>query len=703
MRQSKGFLCFPFLFCFFANEVLANSVPLAILGGQGNAPYAAFLNADGTITKLSGLPATGLTYRVAMNLSGNAIIGGTDGLNAYAALVSPGGILKPITGLIAPGEIYSVAINQTGNSIIGGGHLNTNVPFAAIVSSDGIATSLALPSSGLIYSVALNNSGRGIVAGIGPSNSAYASLVSPNGAVTPLLNLPTTGAIYWAAVNDAQTAFIGGQDNTSIYAAFVDKNGLVKPVANLPEGINFSVALNANGNAIMGGTSLTLPYAALVSANGSVITLTDLPKTAGKIYNVTINASGTGLIAGFSTQGPYGSLVAPDGSLTPLRGLPIGDGFLDGAALHATGVGIVGGSFHNSPFAALVAPNGTLTYLNGLPLQGEINSIGIAVLDNLVPKSIGPFDSEANMQFALSDTLTQHNIIHKNDRRNLCTNQLSQGNSSLWMSTFGSDVHEKSQHAFPDFTNKIAGIMLGLDYMHVQDVVFGGGLAYTHNSVNYSEQNGDASINQESAVVYASWNNTHVYMNAALWGGSFQTTNNRRSLSFITSTATPYGWNLVPHIELNAPITASQEFTATPFIAFDWANNWQYHFREQGSSGFNVQLNNQYVAILRSESGFRFFETLQYQWGHLILEEEISYVNRTPTQKSKGTASFIGAASSFNVETLNSATQNLGNAKLHIEFVPCNLKNVYASLDYQGEFGSLLHSNMVTLSVGKDF
>lgn len=705
-------LCLALLCSFFGSTTL-NSDPRAILGGQGDAPYAAFLQSDGSVMTLTGLPPTGLTYRVAINPSGHGIIGGTSGINAYAALVSPSGVLKSIAGLMAPGEIYTVAINKSGNGIIGGGRLTANVPYAALISKKGIAQSLILPSSGLIYSVAIDNSGEGIVGGIGPLNSAYAAIATPNGAVEPLSGLPTTGAIFWVAANDSKTKFIGGQDNASVYAAFVAPNGSVTPVANLPLGLNYSVALNASGEAIMGGTSLSLPYAALVSRNGSVKTLSGLPTTAGKIYTVAINNSGAGLIVGFSASGPYGSLVAPDGSLTPLVGLPTGDGFVDGVALHSSGVGIVGGTSFNSPFAALVAPNGTLTYLNGLPAKGEINSISIAMLDNLVPKSIGPFDSWANTQFALTDALTQHCIIHqKIGGQSPCFNPFSslsfetnEEDSSLWLAFFGNHVREKARHSVPDFTNNIAGALLGLDYMGIEDVVIGAGLSYAYNSVHYCQRLGHASIDQESAVLYATWNKPHFYLNAALWGGIFQSTNKRRSFTFITSKAKPSGWNLSPHLELSTPflISPCQEFVIDPFVTLDWAHNWQSHFRERGSSGFNIKLNNQHASIFRGELGLRFYETFQYEWGSMILEEKISYTNRTPIQKGKSHASFIGAASSFDVETLNSSSQNLGNVQIHIECIPSALLNLYASLDYQGGFGSIFQSHMLTFTLGKNF
>ncbi len=696
----KYTLCLAILCQCFGNTVFAEeSLPLALLGGQGPAPYAAFLLPDGSIQELAGLPPAGLTYRVAINPSGEGIVGGTSGLNAYAALVSPNGVLQPINGLIAPGEIYSVAINSSGNGAIGGGHLLSNVPYAALISTNAVATPLPVPASGLVYSVAINNSGNGLVGGVGPASSAFAELFSANGAVTPLTGLPTTGGIFWVAVNDSNTGFIGGSNNLSVYAAFVDPNGNVAPVTGLPLGLLYSVALNSSGDALMGGTSSTLPYAALVAPNGAVTTLNDLPTTAGKIYNVVINNSGTGLIAGYSTSGPYGSLVAPNGTLTPLIGLPVGDGFLDGAALDPSGVGIVGGTISNTPFAALVAPNGVLTFLDGLPATGEINTIAIT---DLVPKSIGPFDSFANTQFALADALTQHCIIHQRMQDCSCN---SDECYSVWLSLFGNYVREKSHHSIPTFSNTIGGALLGFDYFGLPDLVVGGAIAYAYNSVHYMQNLGRAAINQESLVLYATWERPCFYLNGALWTGIFQTTNNRKSFGFITSKSTPSGWNLSPHLELGTSfiVESCPEIVLEPFVAFDSVNNWQSHYRENGYSGFNLELNHLYASIFRSELGVRFYESLLCQWGQWFFEEKVSYINRTPLQNVREQTSFIGAFSSFDVKTLNCASKNIGCVQLHVECIPSCLNNLYTSIDYQGEFGSAFQSHLLTLTLGKDF
>lgn len=680
--------------CTFAEK------PIAILGGQVGVPYAALLYADGRLVTIAGLPPTGITFRVAMNASATGLIGGTNGVDAYAAFVTPNGILKPVDGLLAPGEIYSVAINKSGLGIVGGGHATTNIPFAAIVKENNPTINLlGLPASGLIYGVAIDKFGTGIIGGIGDGNSAYAALASRTGNLTPIQGLPTTGAIYWVSTNDSETRFIGGQDNTSVYAAFVTPNGTVKPIANLPAGQNYSVAINRNNSAIMGGTSLTLPYAALVDPKGRVKTLKGLPKTAGIIYNTALNSSGTGLIAGFSTKGPFGAFVDPDGKLTKLKDLPDGEGFLDGAALHEAGIALVGGVSQGVPFAALAAPNGKLTYLSGLPAFGEINTIALSVLDRLVPKGVGTFESTANTQFTFAKVLSQHCAIHN---RNVCCEPSTRG-CSTWYAPFGNYSYNRAQHGSHGYTNQIGGIVLGVDCDACCDVVVGGGFAYAQNRVNHKKHVGHATIHQESALLYTTWTRPNIYVNAALWGGPYQTCNKRHSFPRITSKSHQNGWNVSPHFEFGLPRFYKCNNVIDPFVALDWLHTFQSRYREHGSSGFNIRLKSQYAAIIRTEAGCRFYSYLNYKWGHFVAEEKLSYVNRTPSHKGRGRASFVDSSSTFGVVTFNREEQNLACVQVHFEFVPTCWHNCFASIDYQGEFGSRFESHLLTFGFGRDY
>ena len=66
------------IFCFSIPVIQAEKFsPLAIIGGQGDMPYAALVNKNGHLKTVRGLPNMGLTYRVAINSCGLGLIGGT--------------------------------------------------------------------------------------------------------------------------------------------------------------------------------------------------------------------------------------------------------------------------------------------------------------------------------------------------------------------------------------------------------------------------------------------------------------------------------------------------------------------------------------------------------------------------------------------------------------------------------------------------
>ena len=277
-------------------------------------------------------------------------------------------------------------------------------------------------------------------------------------------------------------------------------------------------------------------------------------------------------------------------------------------------------------------------------------------------------------------------------------------NFSLWATPFGEYARQKEEKDIPTLSNWIGGAILAFDYQGIQNAMVGIGAAYAFSYVHLAEGIGHSKFNQEFMTLYGSWEREHFCINAALWGGCYQMYNERHSIASITSTSNTNGWLFSPHLEISVPYTTKWcWFAVDPLVMFDWANNWQGRVREHGASGFNIHLDDQYTSILRSEIGVRFFETLQYGWGSLILEEKVSYVNKTPFHTGAQSAFFVTSISSFAVETFSSETQNLGLVGLNLEFSPWCERYPYGNLSYQGEFGSTFQSQIVAIEIGKDF
>jgi hypothetical protein len=106
---------------------------------------------------------------------------------------------------------------------------------------------------------------------------------------------------------------------------------------------------------------------------------------------------------------------------------------------------------------------------------------------------------------------------------------------------------------------------------------------------------------------------------------------------------------------------------------------------------------------LRSEVGLRFYEKLLYQWGKILFEENLSYVNQAPFHVKNATTFFIGSASTFPIAAGSSKMQNLGAIETRVFFMPWNQSYPYGTLGFQGEFGSASQIYFVNLELGMNW
>ncbi|MGB7978390.1 MAG: autotransporter outer membrane beta-barrel domain-containing protein [Chlamydiales bacterium] len=744
--------------------VIASNKGVVLLGGENNTnrsgpPIAYLFSANGQASLLppAAFPDGGYIYSVAITDSGAGLIGGMNfgGVQPpIAYLLSPSGTITSLLDASAfpnGGFIYSVAMAQTGEGIIGGQN-SAGPPIASFVSSNGTLTPIVLEgdsmysSSALMNNVAIASSGIGILGGqsdVSPTpplsysvaSDAVASFLGP-----PEPDFPSGAGILSVSIAENGAALLGGINYGSgppiLYRLYPDGTFTnLSTATGLPaSGYINSVSIAENGMGLIGGTGPTYPIACFVAPDGALTVLGSGIFPAGSIYSVAINNSCAGIIGGQSGAGeqpPIAYLVAPNGALTTLGdGVFPPSGVINSVAISESGVGLIGGQNNpngsGSAIAYLVAPNGTLTSLSSNGAFSSSSTVSsVALSDAIAPQSFGPYSSLANALFALTHTLEDHYTGRKTFFKNTNGAQIADLDLlagrrlippkkspppkpcpiwSVWGGPFGALIYQDAKKAIPAFSDEIAGVIAAAEYNGIKNVAIGGGLAYAFTFVNYKESVGHASINQEYALIYANFNRPYFFFNAALWGGLYQLSNKRHTLGFITSTSNPKGWLLSPHVELSTPFLVKGDwFGVDPFAMVDWANSWQDSFREKGRSGLNISLNSQYSSLLRSEIGVRFYETLKYGWGCLKIEEKASYVNKAPFHTDPGTAAFIGAFSSFGVETFSSSVQNLGLAQIAFHFTPSHPKYPYGSIDYQGEFGSSFQSHLLVLELGQSF
>lgn len=275
------------------------------------------------------------------------------------------------------GSIRSVAINSSGNAIIGGMDHNaigttSNQPYMGLVSPNGEITALGGPflprGWGIIGSVAINDSGNAVIGGLEEENNAYIALVSPDGSTKGLgdANPLGSGGVYSVAINDSGNALVGGEDQnySTGYLALITPDGLTKQLSGspIPEFIAItSVAINDLGNGAITGSSIAgSPYIAFVSSDGVVKDLSSILPKYAKIYSVAIDSEGNALIVGENLLRPYVALVAPDGKTTEFD-TQFEEGAIYSVSMTPFGMAIIGGTQNiknvKQPYAGIIYPH----------------------------------------------------------------------------------------------------------------------------------------------------------------------------------------------------------------------------------------------------------------------------------------------------------------------------------------------------------
>ena len=280
---------------------------------------------------------------------------------------------------------------------------------------------------------------------------------------------------------------------------------------------------------------------------------------------------------------------------------------------------------------------------------------------------------------------------------------------TIWFEAIGAITSQKAQHQTPAFHPRAGGFILAFSEQLSRTGKVGVGMAYLHSHVILKDKAGYSNINQENLFLYASWNNRRFYLDAAIWGGLFQTSQKRdihmTGFAF-TSSSSPNGSQLTPHVEFGYTGTTTRgqnsQFVLNPLFMLDWANAWQESYKETGSGPFNIEQKAHYASLLRMELGLRFYETLFYSAWNLIFQEKLSYVNTQSFNGGKVNAFLIGSTGSFTVETLNNA-QNLGVVQLSVTAAPTQASYPITTIFYQGEYGGSYRSHQINLEVGWNF
>jgi uncharacterized protein with beta-barrel porin domain len=468
----------------------------------------------------------------------------------------------------------------------------------------------------------------------------------------------------------------------------------VTPIAlGLSNAIISSVAINDFGQGLIGGidSGSNSAYAAIVSPSGIAVPI-NLGFSTGYIYTVAIlNLIPTESLSGNSLI--FANYINENAPQNAFYFVPA---FFDGTLQSA-----LESAAPTRNGISLYTASSNLFYLTG-NLETHLRNQRVTQHGESARTSAVAAASKNNDRLLASLSLQENCINEPSSENGSCY--------SLWFQAIGALAFQKSQSETPAFHPSTGGAILAFDGKTSQNTLVGGGASYLFTHVHEHHGAGHSNINQEDLFIYASWDTQRFYVDGSLLGGLFQIDQVRKihmtGFDFKAS-SDPNGWQLLPHIELGYNHSWPNcrydfELNLNPFIALDWANAWQAGYKEKGNTPFISEQKHQYSSLLRTEVGFRFYETLFFDCWNLIFQQKGSYVNTQSFGAGRVNAFLVGSPGSFTVETLSSA-QNLGVAQFMMIFAPHNPRGPSGTIFYQGEFGTQYQSHQLNLEIAWNF
>lgn len=489
-----------------------------------------------------------------------------------------------------------------------------------------------------------------------------------------------------------------------------------------------------NGATLSPGNSIgTINLGSLVLNPGST-TVIEIDPTASSSVNVTESALVDGVLkivqdpGLYPRQGSYLILSADSvsGVFSSVNTFP---GFTFDLSYPGNGVylnyvlaiptqGLSGNSLKVANYLNANAPSSnafmSLSALSGDPLSQALESISPS------RNAFGTYITE-QIAFSLSNLISAHmdglRISLQKSSEDHFTSTLTADNSnrliadkspenkfSVWVSGFGEFAHQDASSQNPSFNFISEAALAGIDYQGENRSVVGGGLGYAHTHYYEDNHAGHGNINYYFVSLYSNHFISNFYFSPAILG-IFNQIDNVRSISFSgfseNAHANIFAWQFIPHLEVGYDAKFSWG-NISPFTSADLAISWQRGYQEHGASPFNAKQKANNSSMVRSETGLKFCEKWEKNWGALVLREKVSYVFEKPYGTGTVNSSFVGMPGAFTVTALNQ-NLNLGIVGLNLLVVIGKTKPVQLNFGYEGELGSNYWSNELMFTISKGF
>lgn len=361
-----------------------------------------------------------------------------------------------------------------------------------------------------------------------------------------------------------------------------------------------------------------------------------------------------------------------------------------------------------------------LTVFGPGDLKNALNSISPA-------RNAFPAFAAQNTLFMINDIVSQHldnqrftqgmnrrfeytPLLASSDSGIPCMPRPCKDKFSLWIGGFGEQSHQQSQHQVPTFSFISEAALAAMDYMAKDNFLVGFGGGYARTRIHEEQDAGKAFINYYFGTFYSTLTLDQFYAEFVFWG-VYHRVNNTRHISYpgifiipgVDSDAISNynGWQIDPHLGIGCNFDTSWG-GVEPYGMVDWAINWENKFLETGAGELGVFQKRQISSMVRAEAGLKFYETAERSWGLFLVRQKIGYVYKRPFGTGKITASLVGFAGFFTVESLQNV-QNLISPGIEFLWKFKRTKGTTFSITYEGEFSKRYQANELYLKIVQDF
>jgi len=274
--------------------------------------------------------------------------------------------------------------------------------------------------------------------------------------------------------------------------------------------------------------------------------------------------------------------------------------------------------------------------------------------------------------------------------------------SQIWAMGFGQFSHQNEQDQTPSFHFNSGGFFVAYDYGNSDQGCIGALAGYAHSSTHAHHSMENSDIDAGYFSIYGMRFISDFFIDAAIWG-NFMSVDQKRNITFTDFNETAKSSYHAKQLDLH--LGTGYDFnintgTIEPFALLDWVSEWDPSYQEKGAAPYNMKISSRTSWMLRFETGLNGYYTTTHHWGIFIAQTKLSYVYKKPHNVGHLHAAIINAPSAFGVEAFT-ATQSLFSPGVEL-FWQTNW-NGFASISYDGEFGSGYTSNQFYGKIGYSF